>query len=75
VNRSIRAALGCFAIASLASGCEPGAPEANKSDQRVAGPNRRIMSNDKYKELIGKDGKPVWTPGKPMTPPSEKPKP
>jgi hypothetical protein len=70
----IRAALGVVAIVLTLSGCEPGAPSASdsKSAPPVPGPNRRIMANEKYKELI-KDGKPVWTPGKPMTPPGEQP--
>jgi hypothetical protein len=29
------------------------------------------MADERYKDLIGKDGKPIWTPGKPMRPPSK----
>jgi hypothetical protein len=77
LKRFIRAVLGLAAIASALSGCEPSAPSdsESKSAPPVAGPNRRIMANEKYKELIGKDGKPLWTPGKAMTPPAEKGKP
>jgi hypothetical protein len=75
LNRFIRAALRLAVIAAVVAGCEPSAPSdsESKSAAPVAGPNRRIMANEKYKDLI-KDGKPVWAPGKAMTPPGEQPK-
>ena len=71
MKRHRRAALAACALVWLLPGCgssssDPGGTPAGTA---VPGPNRRIMANEKYKELIGKDGKPIWTPGKPMRPP------
>jgi hypothetical protein len=71
LKRYRHAALAASALAWLWSGCgssDQGNTPAG-TGTAVPGPNRRIMANEKYKELLGKDGKPVWTPGKPMRPP------
>ena len=66
-----RTALVAAALAGLLSGCGSSSSDQGSTPggTAVPGPNRRIMANEKYKELIGKDGKPIWTPGKPMRPP------
>jgi hypothetical protein len=68
---SVRAAIAAAALASLFTGCESGDKGAPNTGAAAApSPNRRIMRDEKLKDLVGKDGKPVWTPGKPMTPPA-----
>ena len=69
MKRHRRTALVASALAWLVSGCGPSDPGSTPAGTAIPGPNRRILANEKYKELIGKDGKPIWTPGKPMRPP------
>ena len=69
MKRYRHAALAASALAGLLSGCGSSDRGSTPAGAAVPGPNRRIMANEKYKELIGKDGKPIWTPGKPMRPP------
>ena len=69
MERHRRAALVAGALAWLWSGCGSSDQGGTPAGTAVPSPNRRIMANEKYKELIGKDGKPIWTPGKPMRPP------
>jgi hypothetical protein len=69
VTRSRRAAFVAGALAWLWSGCGSSDQGSTPAGNAVPSPNRRIMANEKYKELLGKDGKPIWTPGKPMRPP------
>jgi hypothetical protein len=67
-----RVALLAAALAGLLSGCGSSSSDQGSTPAGTAavpGPNRRIMANEKYKELLGKDGKPIWTPGKAMRPP------
>ena len=74
MNRFLR---GCWAavLASVLSGCgSSDEPSKTGAAATVPGPNRRILANEKLKDLVGKDGKPVWTPGKPMVPPAGHPK-
>jgi hypothetical protein len=74
LNRFLRGALGAAALASLLSGCGSSAePSKTGAGAAVPGPNRRFLANEKLRDLIGKDGKPVWTPGKPMVPPAGRP--
>jgi hypothetical protein len=74
LKRSLCAALGAAALASLLSGCESRDQAAPKTGgAAVPSPNRRILRDEKLKDLVGKDGKPVWTPGKAMTPPAGQP--
>jgi hypothetical protein len=68
LKRSLRTVLVAGALSCLWSGCGPGDPKAPVSPA-IPSPNRRIMADERYKDLIGKDGKPVWTPGQPMRPP------
>jgi hypothetical protein len=53
----------------LLPGCGSSGERETPAGGAIPSPNRRIMANEKYKELLGKDGKPIWTPGKPMRPP------
>ncbi|HZW34121.1 MAG TPA: hypothetical protein VFF52_25580 [Isosphaeraceae bacterium] len=64
-----RAALVASALACLGTGCGSGSDRRTPAATAIPSPNRRILANEKLKELIGKDGKPIWTPGKPMRPP------
>jgi hypothetical protein len=70
VKRCFRAALAVGALAGLLPGCGSG-DRGTAAGPAVPSANRRIMADERYKDLIGKDGKPIWTPGKPMRPPSK----
>jgi hypothetical protein len=75
LNRCLRDALVVALLSCLLAGCGSGDQEtqANQAKAAIPSPNRRILSNEKYKDLIGKDGKPIWKPGQKMLPPTDQP--
>jgi hypothetical protein len=70
LKRYLRAALGAGTLAWLVAGCGSNERPA-QSSAAIPSPNRRILGDEKLKSLIGKDGKPIWTPGKAMRPPKQ----
>ncbi len=59
-----RAAIAIAASTLVLPGCDPEKPPpANPSNAAEAGPNKRLKVDEKYKNMIDKNGRPLWKPG------------
>ncbi len=59
-----RAAVTIAASILVLPGCNSETPPpANSSNAAEAGPNKRLKVDEKYKNMIDKNGRPLWKPG------------
>lgn len=64
MNRIPGAAIAIAAMLFVVPGCDSGDPAPTKAvNAAEAGPNKRLKVDEKYKNMVDKNGRPLWKPG------------